>query len=276
MDGAAAASKNAVERMIDVMREVGSIGKDRKSPTLQYAFRGIDDITPVVQPLFVKHGLILTMRILRTEREVVQTSKGTSMFSVRLEVEHTFRSPDGSTVVASAWGEAMDQMDKASNKAMTAALKATLTTSFTIPVNDPEADTEASPQAEIATPGKSAKAATAKAAPAASRSAGTPRAAPRASQGASGAVFPPYGNAKGQPVEGAARKDLEFYRGGCLRSLADPAKERFHGKEQALLAAIDDELSRLDMNQAGNGASGGIGPDDPDGPPPLGDEDAPF
>lgn len=135
---------NVVERMIAVMAEVGHIGKKKQSPDLKYPFRGIDDITPVVQPLFVKHGVLLTARVIDREREVVTTSGGKAMFSVRLLVEHTFRAPDGSTVIASAFGEAMDNMDKASNKAMTAALKATLTTSFTIPVNDPEADTEAS------------------------------------------------------------------------------------------------------------------------------------
>lgn len=143
-------SRNVVERMIAVMAEVGHIGKDRKAPGLNYAFRGIDDITVVVQPLFVKHGVIMTARVLEQVREQVHTSKGAAMISVRLTMEHTFRAPDGSTVVASAVGEALDQMDKASNKAMTAALKATLTTSFTIPVNDPEADTEAAPQVEVA------------------------------------------------------------------------------------------------------------------------------
>lgn len=59
-----------------------------------------------------------------------------------------------------------------------------------------------------------------------------------------GAVFPPYGRSKGQPVAGASRQDLDFYRAGCLRTLADPSKERFHAKERALLAVIEAELAR--------------------------------
>lgn len=59
-----------------------------------------------------------------------------------------------------------------------------------------------------------------------------------------GAVFPNYGNAKGQAVRGAAVKDLKFYRGGCERTLADESKSRWHEKERALMAAIDDELAR--------------------------------
>lgn len=85
-----------------------------------------------------------------------------------------------------------------------------------------------------------------------------------------GAVFPNYGRAKGAPVAGASVQDLEFYRSGCLRSLADPAKANFHAKEKALLAAIDDELSRHQRQTAiTNEASD-------DGIPPPGDEDAPF
>ena len=59
-----------------------------------------------------------------------------------------------------------------------------------------------------------------------------------------GLVFPPYGRSKGLPVAGASQGDLEFYRSGCERTLADPSKERFHAKERALLAAIEAELAR--------------------------------
>ena len=85
--------------------------------------------------------------------------------------------------------------------------------------------------------------------------------------------FPPYGRSKGMPIRGATMNDLEFYANGSRRSLADPAKERFHSKERAMLAAIEAEINR----QRGGGASGGSGGSGgPDEPPPPGDEDAPF
>lgn len=59
---------------------------------------------------------------------------------------------------------------------------------------------------------------------------------------AGGAVFPPYGRSKGMPVKGAPAGDLTFYRNGAMRSLADPAKSRFHAKEKALLDAIEAEM----------------------------------
>lgn len=61
---------------------------------------------------------------------------------------------------------------------------------------------------------------------------------------ADGPVFPNYGQARGQPIAGASTRDLEFYANGCRRTLADPAKSRWHEKERQLLAIIEAELSR--------------------------------
>ena len=83
-------------------------------------------------------------------------------------------------------------------------------------------------------------------------------------------VFPPYGRSKGAPIAGASLKDLEFYRSGCLRTLDDPAKSRWHDKERTLLAAIEAELAR---QQGGEPA---FLSDQDDSPPPYGDEDIPF
>jgi hypothetical protein len=94
------------------------------------------------------------------------------------------------------------------------------------------------------------------------------------SSGAEGMVFPPYGRSKGAPIHGASMKDLEFYRNGCLRTLDDPAKSRWHDKERTLLAAIDAEIAR----QTG-GAEGGDDFQDPGpehGLPEYSDEDIPF
>ena len=73
---------------------------------------------------------------------------------------------------------------------------------------------------------------------------------PRATAESGGGVcFPNYGGAKGQPVAGAAPKDLDYYAAGARRSLGDPEKSRFHAKETALLAAIDqlDGLATHDL-----------------------------
>lgn len=89
-----------------------------------------------------------------------------------------------------------------------------------------------------------------------------PRAAASATGG--GAVFPNYGRSKGTPVAGATKQDLEFYRNGALRTLADPGKARWHDREKALLAAICAELGEPVPDL-------GPPPADDDGPPPADD-----
>lgn len=92
--------------------------------------------------------------------------------------------------------------------------------------------------------------------------------APAPAAAAGGLVFPNYGKAKGMPVAGAPRKDLEFYASGCRKTLDDPSKSRWHDKERALLAAIEAELARQDGRQG-----------DDFGPPAAGnhaDDEIPF
>jgi hypothetical protein len=124
------------------------------------------------------------------------------------------------------------------------------------------------------------------------RSAETRASAPTQA-GAGGACFPPYGRSKGQPVSGASMGDLEFYRNGCLRTLGDPAKSRWHDKERTLLAAIEAEIIRqrgaqpvenyADPSDSWGTGGGSPAPDRGYGGPPPGfderpppDDDVPF
>ncbi|MBI2894512.1 MAG: hypothetical protein HYY06_13250 [Deltaproteobacteria bacterium] len=89
-----------------------------------------------------------------------------------------------------------------------------------------------------------------------------------AATGSGGMVFPPYGRSAGAPIAGASTRDLEFYAQGSRRSLADPAKSRWHEKERVLLAAIEAEIAR----QQGGGPT----PEADDDAPPHTDDDIPF
>jgi len=97
------------------------------------------------------------------------------------------------------------------------------------------------------------------------------RSSPIAASPGGGMTLPNYGRSKGQPVAGASTSDLEYYAAGCRRTLADPAKARFHDKERVLLAALEAELTRqqgMPPMDPGQGA-------EPDfGRPP--DDDLPF
>jgi hypothetical protein len=92
-------------------------------------------------------------------------------------------------------------------------------------------------------------------------------AAATSGNGAGGLCFPAYGKSKGQQVKGARKGDLEFYKNGCLRTLRDPGKSRFHAKERQLLAAINTELGlAADAGLEDDGGSEGPPPDfGPDG-----------
>lgn len=265
MDGQAATSRGIHKAMRAVMEDVGAIGKDRKNPQQGYSFRGIDDVMAALQPLFVKHGIICTPRVLTHEREVLQTKSGGSMASVRLLVEHTYEAADGSTAVSTTFGEAMDSGDKASNKAMSAALKYSHTFSFCIPTYEKLDTEEASPEMGAPAPRPVSRPA---ASPGAAQKPTQATQQPRpASKPSSGAVLPNYGRNKGQPVAGQKVSDLQFYAEGCRKSLGDPSKARWHEKEQTLLQAIEDEIAAQ---------TGGTQPHSADEPPPPGDDDAPF
>ena len=141
-----------IAAMARVMAEVGAVGKTKKNAAQNYQFRGVDDVVAHVQDIMAKCGVIVIPRVVEREREMLASKSGGSMVSVRLLVEHTFHcEEDGSSVVCTTLGEAMDSGDKASNKAMSAALKYALTESLLIPTYEVDRDTEEhSPQ--VATP----------------------------------------------------------------------------------------------------------------------------
>ena len=258
------------EALAKVMGEVGVVGKSRKNTQQNYAFRGIDDVVSACQDVLVKHGVVVAPRVIEHHRETLATKSGGAMASVRLLVEHTFFAKDGSFVVATNLGEAMDSGDKASNKAMSAALKYALVETLMIPTYETDRDTEEAspemaPRPAAAPPLPAQRTAT-------TRPATTARPTAQAKPAPSGVTFPNYGRAKGQPVAGASMQDLEFYANGARRSLADPAKERFHASEQRLLDAIEAEQRR----QQGGGDPRGTFTELGDGPPPHSDEDVPF
>lgn len=244
-----------VKALVAIQGEVGVIGKTRKNPQQGYQFRGIDDVVAHVQELQAKHGVICAPRVVEREREVLPTKSGGSMVSVRLLVDHHFIALDGSEVVATTLGEAMDSGDKASNKAMSAALKYALTETYMIPTYEADRDTEEQ-SPEIGAMPQSGKAASVPAA--------RPAAKP-AQRTSSGVVFPNYGQAKGQPVSGASKKDLAFYKAGAERTLNDPSKAKFHEKERILLDAIERELAMGAPQQGDN-----------EPPPPTDDDGPPF
>jgi len=86
---------------------------------------------------------------------------------------------------------------------------------------------------------------------------GQPASSRGGAPGASGAVFPPFGRKRGQPIAGCDLENLEWYRGIIQQSVNDPSKARFRDKNQEVLSAIEAEIVRQ-----GGEVSGKILPDE--------------
>lgn len=127
-----------------IMSEVGAIEKTRRPAAgagVSYAFRGIDDIYFVLQPLLHANGVFFVPTVLKVDREERKSNSGGTLNYTILQIKYTFFADDGSFVEAVTVGEAMDTSDKSSNKAMSAALKYAVLQVFCIPTHE-DNDTE--------------------------------------------------------------------------------------------------------------------------------------
>lgn len=118
---------------IAVMREIRAIAKTKQNKDQGYVFRGIDDMYNAIHPLFQKHGIFITAKILNTQREDRKTARGNQMIYSIIDFEFSFCAEDGSCMTTQARGEGADTSDKSSNKAASMALKYALMQMFLIP-----------------------------------------------------------------------------------------------------------------------------------------------
>jgi hypothetical protein len=133
--------------IVGVIRDIGAegIAKDRKNQAQGYNFRGIDDVYNALSPILAKNNLCMLPRVKSRTMHEGQTKSGGTMFYVTCEVDFDLVcATDGSTHTITAFGEAMDSADKATNKAMSAAYKYAAMQAFAIPTegdNDADAHT---------------------------------------------------------------------------------------------------------------------------------------
>lgn len=129
------------KKMSEVMKEIGSVGKDQKNVAQGFKFRGIDQFVNALYPALTKHGVFMTPRCVseRNELKDVTRSNGKSGVDkhVTILMEYDFFAEDGSKVtVGPIPAEGLDSGDKATNKALSAALKYALIQTFSIPTED--------------------------------------------------------------------------------------------------------------------------------------------
>jgi len=136
------------KKMSEVMRDIGSVGKDQKNQAQGFKFRGIDQFVNSLYPALTKHGVFMAPRCVSEQHELKEVTRGSGKAGVDKHVtilmEYDFFAEDGSKVtVGPIPAEGLDSGDKATNKALSAALKYALIQTFAIPTEDmAEADLE--------------------------------------------------------------------------------------------------------------------------------------
>ena len=128
--------KTVFERMVDVMRDVGAIGKNQTNDFHKYQFRGIEDVMNGLHGPMVRHGVFVLPEVLESATEWTWDQKGKPQRVVSLRVAFHFYGEAGDCVTAVAQGEAFTNDDKAANQAMSAAFKYAMLQSFCIPTQD--------------------------------------------------------------------------------------------------------------------------------------------
>lgn len=130
--------------IVGVMEELAKegISKERKNAQQGYNFRGIDDIYNALSAALVKCKLVMIPRIIERIEEERIAKGGGRLGYVTVTAEYDLvSSEDGSVHTARTYGEAMDSVDKATNKAMSAAYKYAALQVFCIPTEgDNDAD----------------------------------------------------------------------------------------------------------------------------------------
>ena len=141
-------TKLIYKKMSEVMKDIGSVGKDQKNLAQGFKFRGIDQFVNALYPALTKHGVFMAPRATSFTHELKEVTRSNGKTGVdkhvAIQVEYDFFAEDGSKVtIGPIPAEGLDSGDKATNKALSAALKYALIQTFSIPTQDmAEADLE--------------------------------------------------------------------------------------------------------------------------------------
>ena len=132
------------ERIVQVMKEIGAIGKDSENKIQNFRYRSIDAVMNALQPALIRNRVVMIPEVLSVQRtERVTTTGGVMTFS-NVRMRYRFVAvEDGSRIEVVMEGEGMDSGDKSVNKAMSAAYKYACFQTFCIPTEEmKDADAE--------------------------------------------------------------------------------------------------------------------------------------
>lgn len=137
----------AIAKVAAAMAQCG-VPKAHHNGDSDYWYRSIDDVMERLAPLLPANGLCVLPRVLERRSDALDALGGIVLTHVTLKVAFDLVSVvDGSRHTVKAFGEALDDSDKATAKAMTSAFKGAMLQSFCIPVAGQEDGDSASPRA---------------------------------------------------------------------------------------------------------------------------------
>jgi hypothetical protein len=119
-----------------VIAEIGAIGKNNTNSFQKYQFRSVGQAMAALQPLLVKHKLILQPNV--TGYQMMDQEKGAGcVLMLQLNFIHI---EDGSSLVVSSVGQGSDSGDKAVDKALAGAFKYAVFQTFCVPEDGMDAE----------------------------------------------------------------------------------------------------------------------------------------
>lgn len=131
-------------KMLEVMRLVNYIKKDKRNTFHNYDYASDEAIKRAIHEALAEVGLVFSTSIVSVEREKgFGKTGGESLTTVTMEYFFTDPETKEGTTPQRACGTGCDSMDKGLYKAITGALKYALTSTFLIPTgDDPEGETK--------------------------------------------------------------------------------------------------------------------------------------
>lgn len=145
---------STLSAMKAVLREIGVITKSRQtsgSGDFRFAFRGIEELLEVVNPLCKKHGLLTPPAMVGDPIVGEYSTKNSTMHWVMVPTAIHFQAHEGDIIVGGPFlGEAADSGDKAATKAQSVAWREIMFKTFNVPTRGEDYDTEGDEEAKAA------------------------------------------------------------------------------------------------------------------------------
>lgn len=130
------------EAMATAAGRIGALAKTEKNKEQNFMFRSIDAVLAAAKPVFAELGIAVLPQVVEKDYQEVQSSRGTKGWRCTVTMAYTFAHKDGSSVVVSMGGEAVDYGDKSTTKAEQMAYKYALTQVLMIGSTETDPDSE--------------------------------------------------------------------------------------------------------------------------------------